>query len=167
MRISKTIFCFFLALTVCAFVGCGKDSQYKKVTGTVTFNGAPLSDCFLTFFPQSPDGEGGSGKTDANGVYTVTSSSAQNGGTGLIPGEYKVVVMKNEEVIDENQAAFEKGEITYDELQQRKAKAGAYAKSAGGELITPKKFVDPALTPLTITVTTDAKANVFDFNLDE
>ena len=83
------------------------------------------------------------------------------------PGVYSVTAMKNEEVKNPDDEAYEKGEITYDELQERKQKKGAYAKSSGGELLTPRKFLDPNLTPLKITVTNDPKANVFDFNLDE
>ena len=167
MKFSKLYLGALLVAAACALTGCGKDGQYKAVTGTVTMGGAPLEGCILTFFAQGADGEGGSGKTDASGVYTVTSARAQNGGTGLIPGDYKVTVMKNEEFVDEDQAAYDKGEISYDELQQRKAKKGAYAKSSGGELLTPKKFLDPQLTPLSVTVAKDPKQNVFDFNLDE
>ena len=168
MKFSKL---FVVALLVCGMAcmtGCGKDKDYRKVTGTVTMNGEPLADCVLTFTPvDSANGEGGGGMTDSTGAYTVTSARAENGGTGLKPGDYKVTAMKNEAFVDEDQAAYDKGEITYDELQARKAKKGAYAKSKGGDLITPKKFLDPALTPLTITVTNDPKQNVFDFNLDE
>ena len=168
MKLVKVLFASFLLVGLCSFTGCGKDKDYRAVTGTVTMGGAPLEGCILTFFPENKEsGEGGSAKTDASGAYSATSTGAENGGTGLKPGVYSVAAMKNEEVKDPDQEAFDKGEITYDELQERKQKKGAYAKSAGGELLTPRKFLDPNLTPLKITVTNDPKANVFDFNLDE
>ena len=135
--------------------------------GTVTMDGQPLEGAMLMFYPQVSDGEGGGGKTDAQGKYEVTSSRAQEGGTGLLPGDYKVTVIKTEEIVDEDQQAFDKGEITYDELQERKAKKGAYAKSERPKQLTPAKFASMTNTPLTITVTNDPAQNVFDFNLDE
>ena len=168
MKLVKVLFASFLVVGLCAFVGCGKDKDYRAVTGTVTMGGAPLEGCILTFIPEDQaTGEGGGAKTDASGAYSATSSRASNGGTGLKPGNYKVTAMKNSEVVDPDEEAFQKGEITYDELQQRKQKKGAYAKSSGSELLTPRKFLDPNLTPLQITVGNDPKQNVFDFNLDE
>ena len=99
MKLVKVLLASFLLVGLCAFTGCGKDKDYRAVTGTVTMGGAPLEGCILTFFPEDKEtGEGGSAKTDASGAYSATSTGAENGGTGLKPGVYSVTAMKNEEV---------------------------------------------------------------------
>ena len=168
MTRAKLFIVAFLTLGVACFVGCGsKDKDHRKVSGTVTMNGAPLEGATLTFYPQEPSGDSGGGKTGADGTFTITSSRASEGGTGLLPGEYRVTVTKFEELSDPDQEAYDKGEITYEELQERKAKAGAYAKVEVPELLTPPKYQRDDTTPLTATVTDDPKKNVFEFNLDE
>ncbi len=167
MKLVKYLFVAALALNLCCLTGCGsRDKAYTKISGTVMMDGAPLADCVLTFYAQSPDGENGSGKTDAQGNFTATSQGAENGGTGLKPGEYKVTAMKNSSVVDEDQEAYNNGTITYDELQERKAKKGAYAKSSSSELLTPRRYLDENSTPLSITVTKDAKSNVFELVIE-
>lgn len=136
MKLLQYLFAAALVLDLCFLSGCSNpDRVYSKVTGTVTMDGAPVDGCILTFFPQSSDGEGGSGKTDAQGAFVVTSQNAENGGTGLKPGEYKVTVMKNADFIDEDEDAYNNGEITYDELQERRAKKDPYAKAKGGNFL--------------------------------
>ncbi|MBQ1865089.1 MAG: carboxypeptidase regulatory-like domain-containing protein [Thermoguttaceae bacterium] len=157
----------FLMLGVLCMVGCGENKDYRKVTGKVTMGGAPLEGADLMFYPQDSTGEGGGGKTLADGTYTITSSGATEGGVGLKPGQYKVTVTKFADNKDPDQEAFDKGEITYDELQQRVAAKGSYSKATTYELLTPAKYKLMNDTPLSVTVTNDPKANVFDFNLDE
>ena len=157
----------FLALGIVFAVGCAKEKGYKKVTGKVTMDGQPLEGASLMFWPQATDGESGGGKTGADGTFSVTSSGSQKGDTGLLPGDYKVTIRKYADIDDPDQKAFEAGEITYDELQERKAKKGAYSKASAAELLTPQKFARDDSTPLTVTVSSDSKQNVFDFNLDE
>ena len=111
MKLVKVLLASFLLVGLFAFTGCGKDKDYRAVTGTVTMGGAPLEGCILTFFPEDKEtGEGGSAKTDASGAYSATSTGAENGGTGLKPGVYSVTAMKNEEVKNPDDEAFEKGE---------------------------------------------------------
>ncbi len=157
----------FLVLGLVCAVGCSKDKGYKKVTGKVTMGGQPVDAAGIMFWPQAAGGESGGGKTVADGSFTVTSSGAQNGESGLLPGEYKVTVQKYATEEDPDQKAFEAGEITYDELQERKAKKGSYSKSKGPELLTPEKFARQETTTITVTVGSDSKKNVFDINLDE
>lgn len=86
-----------LACLVIVLSGCGKEREpYKKelvqVTGTVKISDKPLGDATVTFAPiGSTKGLGASGKTDANGVYTLTTPYAH---PGILPGEYRVTVSK-------------------------------------------------------------------------
>lgn len=160
---TSVIACLLVGL-VC-FAGCGSDDGHRKVTGKVTMNGEPVDGASLMFYAQDSTGEGGGGKTDASGNYSITAPSAVKG--GLFPGEYKVTIAKYAEVVDEDQQAYESGEITYDELQERKAAKGPYGKVETGELLTPAQYSNTNATPLTVTVTDDSKQNVFDFDLTE
>lgn len=77
-------------LTLC-FVGCsgGPDDAPETipVSGTVTLDGAPLSDARVTFVPDGA-GQAASGPTDSSGKFTLTT----NGLTGAPAGKYKVSV---------------------------------------------------------------------------
>ncbi len=165
MKLAKILTVVSLCLAVVAVTGCGKDAAYKKTTGTVTLEGQPLEGATIMFYPTASDGEAGAGRSDSAGKYEVTSSGASNGGTGLKPGDYKVTIVKYEEVVDEDQAAYDRGEITYDELQNRKSKGGPNKKSKAPKLLSPVEYSNTNATTLTATVTADPKANVFDFAL--
>ena len=166
MKALKLTFAMALVASLIVLTGCGKDEGYRMTTGKVTMGGQPVAGVMLVFYPSASDGESGSGMTDEQGVYTVTCAGSSKGGTGLKPGEYKVTASKYDEQKDPDDEAYEKGEITYDELQQRKAKKNKIGDSKTAPLITPKQYASTGTTPLTITVTDDPKANVFDFNLE-
>ena len=145
--------------------GCAKDTGHRKTTGVVTYNGSPVEGAMVVFIPQVQGGASGSAMTDASGAYSATSGSV---GEGLLPGEYKVTISKREAVVDEDQAAYEAGEITYDELQERKyGKGGLSGTGAVGESLVPEIYSNAAATPLTVTVTDDASKNKFDFDLTD
>jgi len=166
MKYSKLFIFSILAFSFVCLAGCGEDKEYRKVTGVVTQDGQPVEGAVLMFYAEESGGEGGSGKTDATGAFVVTSPGAKKGGSGLKPGSYKVTVAKYEDVVNEDEAAYQKGEITYDELQERKAKAGAYVKAQAAALLTPPKFANTNDTPLKVTVSNNPKDNAFDFKLD-
>lgn len=70
--------------------GCGSDTKLKPVTGTVTRQGKALASALVRFIPvDSTTGVGGQAKTDAEGKYRIMYAQ---GGKGLMPGKYKVVV---------------------------------------------------------------------------
>lgn len=165
MRLLNALAAIAVVAGLLCATGCTKDSGYRKTTGTVTMGGQPLAGASITFYPDASDGEGGSGLTGADGKYEMTCSGAAEGGSGMKPGSYKVTIVKYEEANDEDQKAYEAGEITYEELQKRK---GETTKATGSSKpVTPTKFASTFDTPLTATVTEDPAQNVFDFNLDE
>lgn len=166
MKNMKLMLVAALVVAVASLAGCGKDEGYRKTTGKVTMGGQPVAGAMLVFYPKASDGESGSGMTEADGTYTVTCAGSSKGGSGLKPGEYQVTVSKYAENVDPDEEAYQKGEITYDELQDRKAKKSKIGNSKTAELLTPKQYASTGTTPLTITVTDDPKGNVFDFNLE-
>lgn len=165
MKTMKTLTLLALAASVLFVSGCGKDTGHRKTTGVVTYNGAPVEGATVVFIPQVQGGASGSAITDAQGAYSANSGSV---GEGLLPGEYKVTISKREEVVDEDQAAYEAGEITYEELQERKYGGGQLSGvGAVGESLVPEIYSNAAATPLTVTVTDDASKNKFDFDLKD
>lgn len=77
--------------------GCGKEldpneALLKPVSGTVTLDGQPLARAKISFIPTGDTkGQGGEGVTGENGTYKLTT---YRGGTGAVPGNYKVIISK-------------------------------------------------------------------------
>ena len=73
-------------------LGCGSPGTVPtaEVTGTVTYNGAPVADASVGFIPAS--GRPASGITDASGKFTLSSFGE---GDGAVPGQHKVAITPN------------------------------------------------------------------------
>ena len=87
---SKMLFCVLGAALYC-LGGCGKTSdtpQVVPVNGTVTLDGKALADATVRFIPVDPKANGGAGKTDAEGKYSIAHAT----NLGVVPGSYKVVI---------------------------------------------------------------------------
>ncbi len=86
-----------LCLCLCGCGGGGDDEWVENrpktvpVTATVTIGGSPLSDASVTFSPVSAEGPGASGRTGKDGKLTLTTYKP---GDGVVPGEYRVTVIK-------------------------------------------------------------------------
>jgi len=113
--------CFFAVIAgfyVFAMIGCNNpDAKYTRVEGVVTYNQQPVEGAIVMFLPanHAESAEPAAGSTDANGRYTLTSSGAVDGGRGILPGEYSVTVRKSVVPPDPDQAAYDQGQITYDQ----------------------------------------------------
>jgi hypothetical protein len=146
---------FLSVLLILVLTGCGnRDSRYSRVEGTVTYNGQPVEGGTVNFQPILPEGESASGITDAGGKFTLTSVNAINGGRGALPGDYNVVLSKVEPPPpDPDQAAFDRGEIDYNELQNRLNRKGPGARGPSGKSLLPLKYSNPGgASGLTATV---------------
>ena len=87
-----------------ATVGCGADHPpVEIVTGTVTYNGAPLAEATVTFHPSEANSIGAasrasSGETDAEGVFRLTTNYVEGNSLvkldGAPAGTYSVTVSK-------------------------------------------------------------------------
>jgi hypothetical protein len=81
-----------LALLV---LGCGDDTGLAKrypVSGTVTYNGAPVAKGTINFVVVSDTGRAATGAIE-NGRYALTTATQ---GDGALPGSYKVTVISQD-----------------------------------------------------------------------
>lgn len=92
-----SIFLSACTLLVIQIVGCGggepADDRPDRtpVSGKVTYNGTPVEGAMVTFKPAAADGRGATGRTDAEGNYSL---GTFEGGDGAIPGSYSVTITK-------------------------------------------------------------------------
>ena len=71
---------FSLALAALISSGCGRPSEGVEVIGEVTYNGQPLTNAAVTFFPAQ--GRPATAPLDSAGQYTIE----------LPPGDYQVTI---------------------------------------------------------------------------
>jgi hypothetical protein len=84
----------FLAVLVpvLGLVGCGDGIKRVPVQGKFTAAGAPVEGAFVQFVPAGgTKGEGGIGKTDRDGNFSLTGMKQVN---GVAPGEYRVRISR-------------------------------------------------------------------------
>jgi hypothetical protein len=142
------------AVAVLLVAGCSQQPasnrpQTVPVKGTITLKGQPLAKATVSFQPDGK-GSGASGITDDSGGFLLSTFAAKD---GAVPGKYKVVVSKFNEVTSG-------GDMT----------APGYApptessSAAKPKNLVPEQYTDPAKSGLTAEVATGA-ANAFDFDL--
>jgi len=145
-----------LTLSVFIVSGCGSDGLPKryKVSGKVTYKGAPVAKGTVSFYPVKSSGEnpGGFGNI-VDGYYTLTTFKD---GDGALPGEYEVSIDSREVDLKEAEKRAGGGAMRQDDV----AKANAKAK-----LLIPRKYVETATSGLKATVKTSS--NTFDFELQD
>jgi hypothetical protein len=79
------------AVLVLGLAGCGDGLRRVHVQGKITAQGKPLDHATVQFIPtDSTKGEGGIGRSDSDGTFTLIGSRA--GAQGVVPGHYKVRV---------------------------------------------------------------------------
>jgi hypothetical protein len=83
-----------LGLVVVLAMGC-TSRKYVPVSGRVTMNGKPLANATVSFQPIAREGAveaagaGSTGKTDANGEFTLKNIAGQD---GALVGEHRVLI---------------------------------------------------------------------------
>ena len=155
-----------VSFSIFVFSGCSnQDSRFVRVQGVITYNGEPVEGANVTFSSADHSDGGGSGITDANGRYTLTSPGAHNAGSGVLPGEYIVRVQKvlsTESSINPHVRAHRDGEITYEEMQSRLAATGGstFIHYTTEDLV-PAIYGAPHTTPLRATVSSGSRTHHF------
>ncbi len=80
-------------LSMVSLTGYGGGPTLVPVSGTVTLNGKPFRDADILFVPTEANKAGlaGSDRTGPEGNYKAMT----NGRSGLVPGQYKVIISKS------------------------------------------------------------------------
>jgi hypothetical protein len=97
----------FLALVA----GCDSGDRFAPVSGRVTLNGKPLANVTVSFQPIAPEGTrnagpGSTGKTNANGEYTLVGGKGED---GAWVGKHRVMITRLAEVVGESDARPPRG----------------------------------------------------------
>jgi hypothetical protein len=139
-----------ICVCVC-FTGCSQNGpQVQFVEGTVTQNSTPVADADVCFTPKTTgDGIPAVGKTNANGVYRLTSAQGGEFGRGAVVGDYDVRVMKY---------------IDLDFVMPPNLKIGDSAPLAKPKHHLPEKYANAKTSGLSATV--KKGKNRIDFNLE-
>jgi len=146
---AKYFLCFALLALLIAVPACGKKTlKTEGVSGVVTFDGAPLKGCTVTFVPaEGSEGVQSYGTTNETGEYKLQTMLGK-ADAGTTPGEYKVSFQCFE--------TFETGRtITDDE--------GNDAPETDSRSILPQKYCDSKTSGCTATVVKGK--NTFNFDL--
>jgi hypothetical protein len=99
----RLVFGLLLCCALVLAVGCNSGPKFAPVSGKVTMNGKPLAGAFVSFQPITTDGSakapapGSSGKTNANGEYTLKVSTGED---GAWVGRHKVMIEAHSEQVE-------------------------------------------------------------------
>jgi hypothetical protein len=137
-----------LALALMLFAsGCGKPKyEIVRVQGTVTYQGQPLEQGDISFIPVQVEGDGlrrmAVSAINEQGEYVLNSFKP---GDGVIPGEYKVMIVSRDKASSE----------------------ASDAEIAALKWHAPKVYAEVATTPLKATISSDAPQPIkLDFALE-
>lgn len=152
-----------LALAGFSLGGCGSGISYEhaKVHGKVTYQGKPVPLGSVLFVPVEPPKDGAmqpaSGAIQPDGSYELKSQED----AGAILGEHKIVVV----AIEGGPPAPDTPKKNAKEAKDAEAGPAPTAKSVKFKMLVPKKYSDPATTPLTRKVV--AGDNVIDLEITD
>ena len=140
-KISKRSF-VAASIVVLAYVqGCGRGLPDRgKVTGKVTYNGAPLTAGTVNFTPQDNTLRAAAGKINADGTYTLTTFDE---GDGAIVGKHRVAVVAMESTLPPDRPKVGGGIPTQDP---------EYLKKYQPKSLIPAKYMAPTTSELTFEV---------------
>lgn len=140
MFIKKRSFQYILLLSAMLLVvGCGPSRpETATITGTVTYQGKPLDDARVSFYPSK--GRPANGMTDSQGHFSLTTFEV---GDGAMLGEHNVAIAK-QKMLSAPTAQNPRGTMKY---------------------YIPQRYADPKTSGLTAKV--DRGDNNFTFDLTD
>lgn len=143
----------FGCLGLFAFSGCGDGlPQRAPVAGSVTFNGQPVSEGTVTFFPTA--GRAALGKIQADGTFRLTTYDE---GDGALLGEHRVTIEAVKVTGGASPQSFEE--------ELRFGQTGQATVASVVERLVPQEYAQRATSPLTASV--QRGENRIDFHLPE
>jgi len=149
MRIHHKIIRLSLTGLLLFFIGCG-DSQPETAPagGVVTFNGEPLANASVNFYPEN--GKSANGVTDDDGKFTLTTFKSND---GAIVGNHTatVTIISSEEVPESIPEDYDYGA------------AGSSEEEDGIEI--PAKYLSAETSPLKFEVKAGEK-NQFELKIE-
>lgn len=124
---------FAVTLVALALTGCGDGLGLVPVTGTVTFDGAPLAGATVVFRPGH--GRLSAGTTDAEGRYALRYTDDK---AGALPGEHTVQIITVTDDSDDNAAsrARERLPARYNMQSELRATVSADSPTHDFELVS-------------------------------
>lgn len=143
-----------IVLGIFACVGC--NDGMVKLNARVTLDGKPLEGASVSLY-----GEGESrnrpaaGMTNADGIVTFTTFQPND---GVLPGEYKVVVIKSPNSVEEEMAS-------YDRNNPEDVKRMIARETGGNVAFTPstlpRSYLNPQTSPISVKVPPDEEVVEF------
>ncbi len=130
------------------FVGCDRGPKIAQVTGVVTFDGKPVENASVSFYPS--EGRASSGVTNAEGKYELVFT---RGRKGALLGDHKVTITT--EIIPESDYAADDDYESENGIEQD-------TQSQRSEMLSAK-YCELESTILTAAIVKGE--NVFDFDL--
>jgi uncharacterized GH25 family protein len=143
--------------------GCAPGGlKVQTVSGTITYQGKPLDNAVITFVAVSPEIQGASGISNADGSYVLATPGAQS--SGAMAGEYHVFVSKKIPVDASGKPIPDEPEIIPAGRPNTEQSGEDYVTPRLKSVI-PEKYCDTS-RPLLKTTIVKGK-NVCNFNLEE
>jgi hypothetical protein len=154
---------FFVGVLVATLAGCGGGPNVYPVSGSVRLKGKPLAGATVTFAPVG-EGRAAVATTEPDGTFRLnTNLPGGSGGSGALPGDYKVTVSKFVPPDGMTEAEYEKKAAA----DAAKRESGAYnpdvSLPAKVETVPPG-YSDGAKTKLKAAVTSGGP-NEFSFDI--
>ena len=143
-----------IALACLACIGCGDGMIDLKAR--VTLDGKPLEGASVVLYGTGETkNRPAAGMTNADGNVTFTTFRPED---GVLPGDYKVVVIKSPESAQEEMASYDRNNP--EDVKRM------IAREAGGNVsftpsVLPRSYLSPDTTPLECTVPSDEDPVIF------
>ena len=144
--------CCALSVPLLVLTGCGggSNAEIVPVTGTVKYDGQPVKNADVTFYP-TDGGRPASGKTDDEGKFSLTTVNSND---GAAVGEHVITVSVSINTSDASQTPTSADDYAV-------PKAG---KGKGSQAALPPKYADKEQSGLKRTVVS-GETNDFAFDL--
>ncbi|HVA51244.1 MAG TPA: carboxypeptidase-like regulatory domain-containing protein [Pirellulales bacterium] len=146
---------FFRAVAIVSLgslltLGCSsqKGPATAKVSGVVTYKGAPVEGATVVFAPPG-GGRPGTAVTDAQGHYELSTFGDKD---GAIPGDYKVTVQKTK-----TEGSIP--DLSQEEMNDRQMRGETIPGPITVNLL-PEKYISPTTTDLNATVKLGTKNEI-------